>query len=202
MGDSICIRTGILRKLGWGSGLAEDYDFRQRLLLEGIRIAYEPTALGFGEAPRTWSQAQAQRARWLRGVYDVSHERGYELLLAGIRARNPALLDCAIQMYMPSYSTLTLLAMLGLVGHLSIQFMIASIFPRYLLSGWVAVSVVLFLYPLWGLALEQAPFKAFLVILSGPFYVAWRTWLAIYIRYTDKPIIWRRTSHEGQDSSK
>ncbi len=202
MGDSICIRTEILRKLGWGSGLTEDYKFRQQLMFEGVKIVYEPAALGFGEAPRTWSQAQAQRARWLRGVYDVSHESGYKLLLAGIKARNPDLLDSAIQMYMPSYSTLIILGMLCLVGQLSIQFLLDSIFPWYLLCGWIVVSAVLFLYPFWGLALEQAPFKAFLVILSGPFYIVWRTWLAILVRYTDQPIIWKRTSHEGQDSSK
>ena len=40
MGDSICFRAEVLRKIGWGEGLTEDYQLRQRLLLEGIRITY------------------------------------------------------------------------------------------------------------------------------------------------------------------
>lgn len=202
MGDSICIRAEILRKLGWGSGLTEDYEFRKKLVFEGGQIVYEPSALGFGEAPRSWAQARAQRTRWLRGTYDVSLERGPKLLLAGIKACNPVLLDGAIQMFIPSYSTITMLAMFLLAGQVLIQFLIYPIFPKYLLGGWTVVSVVLFLYPFWGLILEQAPLKAFLVMLSGPFYIVWRTWLAISVRYSNQPIIWKRTSHEGQNSSK
>src|SRR5512143_701417 len=67
MGDSICFRADILRRLGWGEGLTEDYQLRQRLLLAGIAIRYEPLAKGYGEAPGTWAQARAQRARWLQG---------------------------------------------------------------------------------------------------------------------------------------
>jgi cellulose synthase/poly-beta-1,6-N-acetylglucosamine synthase-like glycosyltransferase len=53
MGDSICFRADILRKLGWGEGLTEDYHLRFLLLLKGIRIVYEPAAIGYGEAPLT-----------------------------------------------------------------------------------------------------------------------------------------------------
>ena len=38
MGDSICFRADVLRRLGWGEGLTEDYQLRQRLLLAGIAI--------------------------------------------------------------------------------------------------------------------------------------------------------------------
>ncbi len=33
MGDSICFRIDILKEIGWGHGLTEDYQLRQRLLL-------------------------------------------------------------------------------------------------------------------------------------------------------------------------
>src|ERR687891_621656 len=74
MGDSICFRVDILRKLGWGEGLTEDYHLRHKLLLNDIRIAYEPAAIGYGEAPLPWDRARAQRARWLRGTHDTSQQ--------------------------------------------------------------------------------------------------------------------------------
>ncbi|GAF83768.1 unnamed protein product, partial [marine sediment metagenome] len=72
MGDSICLRSDVLRRMGWGEGLTDDYALRLRLLLHGIRITYEPAAVGYGEAPATWAVARRQHERWLAGTYRSS----------------------------------------------------------------------------------------------------------------------------------
>jgi hypothetical protein len=54
-----------------------------------------------------------------------------------------------------------------------------------------------FLYPLIGLALERAPFKAYLVILTGPIFILWRIWLSLVTRFGTKRIVWVRTAHKG-----
>jgi cellulose synthase/poly-beta-1,6-N-acetylglucosamine synthase-like glycosyltransferase len=195
MGDSICFRAEVLRKTGWGEGLTEDYQLRQCLLLEGIRIAYEPTAIGYGEAPRTWAQARAQRARWLRGTRDASQRFAQRLLAQGIKRRDVALLDGALQAYLPSYSTLTLIAVASLLVQILANWLVGAVFPWALAGAWVAVLGVLFVYPLIGLTLEKAPLKAYLVILSGPFFIFWRTWLALVARCGHKPVMWIRTPH-------
>jgi 1,2-diacylglycerol 3-beta-glucosyltransferase len=195
MGDSICFRADILRRLGWGEGLTEDYQLRQRLLLAGIRISYEPFAKGYGEAPRTWAQARAQRARWLRGTQMASRQLAYRLLVAGLRSRDMALLDGALQAYLPSFSTLTILCALALVFHLLLQPLAGLKIPDPLIYVWAGVCVALFVYPLWGLALERAPARAYLVILTGPLFIVWRTVLAIASRYFYRPEVWVRTAH-------
>lgn len=198
MGDSICFRADILTKLGWGEGLTEDYQLRQRLLLEGIQIKYEPKAIGYGEAPLNWDQAQRQRARWLRGTRDASKKLFFQMLHEGFKQKNLALLDGALQAVFPSYSTLTILVTLLLLIQLIANKIIGPIFPQTLIIGWVIQLGVLFLYPFLGLALEHAPFKAYLVILSGPIFILWRTWLAIRVRFFLKQIDWIRTPHGGQ----
>jgi len=195
MGDSICLRTEVLRKVGWGSGLTEDYHLRQKLLLEGIRIHYEPTALGLGEAPLTWLQARAQRARWLKGTRESSRQFANQLLAQGFKTRNMALLDGALQAYFPSYSTLTLLSVFVLCLLLFINLFVRAIFPYGLIQIWGILVVLLFLYPLFGLALERAPVKAYLVMLTGPLFIFWRTWLAFRSRFSRKPVTWVRTAH-------
>ncbi len=115
MGDSICIRSDILRKIGWGDGLTEDYQLRQRLLLEEIKIVYEPQAIGYGEAPLTWSQAQAQRARWLRGTYVASNKFIRRIFIDAIKYRDGALMEGGLQARFPSYSTLTFINSHGIV---------------------------------------------------------------------------------------
>ena len=195
MGDSICFRADILRRIGWGEGLTEDYQLRQRLLLEGIRIAYEPAARGYGEAPRTWRQAQLQRSRWLRGTHDASQKLGRRLLAAAVKRRNAAMLDGALQATLPSFSTLTLACGVMVAFQATINAWTRFLFPRGLMGAWVGVLGLLFVYPFVGLALERAPLRAYLAILSGPLFIVWRTWLAVKSRFGGERVVWVRTAH-------
>jgi cellulose synthase/poly-beta-1,6-N-acetylglucosamine synthase-like glycosyltransferase len=195
MGDSICFRVDILRQLGWGAGLTDDYQMRQKLLLKDILITYEPAAKGYGEAPLTWAQARAQRARWLRGTRDVSQQFGKNLLTEGLKRRNLAMLDGALQGSFPSFSTLCVLSLAVLMILVPINFYIKSVSLWLLIGAWAAVVGTLLIYPLVGLALENAPTKAYLAIMFGPFFILWRTWLAILVQFSKKRVTWVRTEH-------
>jgi len=195
MGDSICFRADILRKIAWGEGLTEDYQLRQRLLLEGIKIVYEPTAVGYGEAPRTWAQARAQRARWLRGTRDASQRFARCLFIEGIKRRDTALLDGALQAHLPSYSTLTMISVICLLLQVLVNGLVEPMFPWGVIGAWAVVAGMLFAYPLVGLGLENAPLEAYLAILSGPFFIVWRTWVAVTARFGSEPVTWVRTAH-------
>jgi len=199
MGDSICFRVDVLLQLGWGEGLTEDYHLRHKLLLNGIRIAYEPAAIGYGEAPITWSRARAQRARWLRGTRDTSQQFVKRLLVEGIQRRNLAMLDGALQASFPSYSTLSLLSLILLLIQVLINYFIKHIFLWPLIGAWAAMVGTLLIYPLVGLALERAPFRAYIAILSGPYFILWRTWLAFISRFGRKQVTWIRTEHGKLD---
>lgn len=193
MGDSICFRADVLQRLGWGEGLTEDYAFRQRLLLEGLRIAYEPRAMGYGEAPLSWRTASAQRARWLRGTRDASRRYARELLLAGLRRWNMPLLDGALQATLPSYSTLSLVATIALLVNIGLIVTgLAGGNGLMIADGWALLTVSLILYPLIGLGLERAPARAFAAMLLGPVFVVWRTRLALISRLR-REVTWIRT---------
>jgi len=199
MGDSICFRVDILRALGWGEGLTEDYYLRHKLLLNGIRIAYEPAALGYGEAPITWSRARVQRARWLRGTHDTSRHYVKPLIVEGMKRRNVAMLDGALQASLPSYSTLSFLSLILLIIQVLINSFIQHVFPWSLIGAWTATVVTLLIYPLIGLALERAPARAYIAILLGPYFILWRTWLAFISRFGRKQVTWIRTEHGKVD---
>jgi len=193
MGDSICFRSDVLRELGWGSGLTEDYDFRLRLLSEGICIDYEPQAVGYGEAPLTWREAQAQRTRWHAGRAEAKKRHTRRLLREGIRRRDLAMVDGAIGSLIPSYSTLTLISAAAFLVHLVIG---PYLWPA-LTYLWGAMTLTWFLYPLFGLALEKAPAWAYLAIMSGSIFIVWRTWLSLRVRLSRTRMDWVRTPHRG-----
>lgn len=199
MGDSICFGVDVLHKLGWGEGLTEDYHLRHKLILDGMRIVYEPAALGYGEAPITWSQARAQRARWLRGTHDSSQQFVKRLLVEGLKRRNLAMLDGAFQASFPSYSTLSVLSLILLMIQVLINYFIKHIFPETLIGAWASMVGTLLIYPLVGLALERAPIRAYIAILLGPYFILWRTWLAFISRFGRKQVTWIRTEHGKLD---
>ena len=172
MGDSICFRVDVLLQPGWGEGLTEDYHLRYELLLNGIRIAYEPAAIGYGEAPLTWVHAQAQRARWLRGTHDTSQQYVKHLIVEGMKRHNSAMLDGALQASFPSYSTLSLLVLILLAIHILIDYFLESISLWPLIGAWVVMIVTLLIYPMIGSALERAPVRAHIAVL-------WQRWLAL-----------------------
>jgi 1,2-diacylglycerol 3-beta-glucosyltransferase len=199
MGDSICFRVDILRKMGWGEGLTEDYHLRFQLLLKGIKIIYEPAAIGYGQAPLTWARARAQRTRWLRGTHDTSQQYVKHLVIEGMKRRNLAMLDGALQASFPSYSTLSVLGLIVLAIQIPVDYFIESIILWPQIEAWAAMLVVLFSYPLVGLALERAPVRAYIAILMGPYFILWRTWLALISRFGRKQVTWIRTEHSELD---
>jgi len=197
MGDSICIRSDILSEQWMGSGLTEDYAFRQRLLLQGIKIQYNPYAIGQGEAPPSWHEARPQRTRWLRGTYLANRSTAPRMLSEGIRKRDLALLDGALQGYLPAYSTLTLVAVILSI----ISWLTQPWIWGWLPEVWTSLVILLFIYPFLGLALEKAPLKAYLVILTGPIFIVWRSILSIYARYMRGDLRWVRTPRQAEQSS-
>ncbi len=192
MGDSICFSSKLLRQFGWGSGLTEDYDFRLRLLHEGFRIHYEPHAIGYGQAPVSWHQAQSQRLRWARGIKDAGKQYRNRLLQKAIRHRDWSRLDGVVGTVLPSYSTLSLSSIFVLPLHL----VFIDFFEPELVFSWAVVTLLSFAYPLFGLILEKAPAWAYLVIFSGPLFMLWRTWVSLRVRFIDRNITWVRTSHQ------
>jgi len=195
MGDSICLRKDVLQRFGWGRGLTDDYQLRQQLLLAGVKIAYEPAAIGYGEAPLALKGALQQRVRWLKGAKDSNRTYAKRLLVEGIRRKNTSLLDGALHAYLPSYSTVTIVSMLLFIFQSVFLFLHPASIPWQLQWAWITMLGIMILYPFFGLALERAPFKAYLAIALGPLFILWRTWLAVTYVRGKKQILWVRTSH-------
>jgi hypothetical protein len=69
--------------------------------------------------------------------------------------------------------------------------------PQGLIMIWGSLVAILFFYPIFALALEKAPAKAYLVILTGPLFILWRLWLTLVSRFGKRKTTWVRTAHKG-----
>jgi biofilm PGA synthesis N-glycosyltransferase PgaC len=65
---------------GWPNRIGEDIVLTWRLLIQGGRSVFEPTAVAFTEVPAGWRAFARQRRRWARGMIEGLRDHGFGLL--------------------------------------------------------------------------------------------------------------------------
>ncbi|HEC34292.1 MAG TPA: glycosyltransferase [Chloroflexi bacterium] len=198
MGDGMCFARQVLERFPWtATCLTEDTEYRAFLLLNNVRVTFAPDAVSYGEIPASLAAARGQRSRWMQGRAEVTRRLAPALLRAGLRNRNLAQLDGAIEQAMPSYSTLlTLWGLVALVGG-GLDLLIGGFAMPW---GWVLVLGAGFvLYPLLGLLLSRAPAAIYRHLALAPLYVLWRTGVRLWVRLRRGTGAWVRTPRRAAD---
>jgi poly-beta-1,6-N-acetyl-D-glucosamine synthase len=65
---------------GWPNRIGEDIVLTWRMLENGGRSVFEPTAVAFTDAPAEWRAFVRQRRRWARGMIEGLRDHGFGLL--------------------------------------------------------------------------------------------------------------------------
>src|SRR5579859_6890918 len=66
-GTAYMIRADLLREVGWGTSLTEDWELTLKLYARGYKVAYTPWAETPAECVSTFSRLARQRMRWAEG---------------------------------------------------------------------------------------------------------------------------------------
>lgn len=105
-GTGMCLSHEIVEKYGWSAfSVAEDWEFSVALLLNDVRIHFNPWARVFARESKGLKQASRQRLRWATGRYAVMTRGVKHLLLNGLSRRRLDLLDAAVTLAIPNYSS-------------------------------------------------------------------------------------------------
>jgi cellulose synthase/poly-beta-1,6-N-acetylglucosamine synthase-like glycosyltransferase len=190
MGDGMCFHRQALERHPFGTrSLTEDREYGIHLVTRGERVRYVPEAISAGQAVARWRDATAQRMRWYGGVFALPRQHLRPLLTSAWRGRSWAALDLALELSVPSFSTLSILA-IGLVVFQGFLYLLGAPSPL-LVSGLLAAAA--FLLPLLGLAAEQAPRTSFQALALAPAYTAWRVSMGLAVRLRRGRVSWVRT---------
>jgi biofilm PGA synthesis N-glycosyltransferase PgaC len=65
---------------GWPNRIGEDIVLTWRMLLQGGRSVFEPTAVAFTDVPAQWRAFARQRRRWARGMIEGLRDHGFDLV--------------------------------------------------------------------------------------------------------------------------
>ncbi|WP_423224677.1 glycosyltransferase family 2 protein [Candidatus Amarolinea aalborgensis] len=193
MGDAMCFHRSVLENYPWAeaSSLAEDREYGIYLTIQGVRVVYEPDAVSAGQATTMWKDATPQRLRWYGGVVEIQKQYLRPLLAAALRKRNAAAFDLALDLLLPPFSTLAVLA--AMTTLLSAVLTLQGLIPRFLFFGAVSLTASAVAFPFVGLVAERAPRSAFRALIRGPVYALWRVWVGARALLLRGNLSWVRT---------
>jgi cellulose synthase/poly-beta-1,6-N-acetylglucosamine synthase-like glycosyltransferase len=166
-GTAYMIRADLLKSLGWGRSLTEDWELTLRLYALGFKVVYTPYAESPAECVGTFSRLARQRMRWAEGhSYNVRRHFG--------RVMGSSRISVVEKVEFLFYATYYLQAAIFIGG--TAAWLIAELFlhahvPEWTaILGWSLLFTNLLSLPamnMSGLLLEEAPAKDFVGVLGA-----------------------------------
>jgi hypothetical protein len=171
-GTGMCLSAKTLERRGWTAfSVGEDWEFSVELLLEGENIYFNPSAKTFAKESQNLKQASHQRLRWASGRYAVIGSKVWALIRQGVWTGSLSLIDSAVTLVAPNYSTQASLAILCLAGG-----WVNAGDPIWGFSFYWAAALfaVIASYFLLGVFSTEAPAKALAGLFLVPVFLPWR----------------------------
>ena len=201
-GTAYMIRAGLLKELGWGRSLTEDWELTLRMYAKGYKVVYTPYAETPAECVATFSRLARQRMRWAEGhSYNVN-----KWFFTILRSRHLSLMEKTEFMYYGLYYLQAALFMLGSGAWLVSELVLHVHIPQWTaLLGWSLLFSNLFSLPLMnlgGLLLEGSPRKDYNGVLGAValsfLLVPFQAWASVKGLLEKKEGPWFRTPKTGR----
>jgi 1,2-diacylglycerol 3-beta-glucosyltransferase len=201
-GTAYMIRADVLREVGWGTSITEDWELTLKLYTRGYKVAYTPWAETPAECVSTFSRLARQRMRWAEGhTYNVR-----KWFVAVMRSPYLSPIEKLEFLYDSSYYLQAALFLIGTVGWLMSELVFHTHVPGWTaLLGWSLLFSNVFALPLMnlgGLVLEEAPRRDFqgvwgALVLSFAL-VPFQAWAAFKGLISKEEGPWFRTPKTGR----
>ncbi|GAC1506138.1 MAG: hypothetical protein NVS1B3_05410 [Candidatus Dormibacteraceae bacterium] len=156
-GTAYMIRADVLRQVGWGTSITEDWELTLKLYTRGYKVAYTPWAETPAECVSTFARLARQRMRWAEGhTYNVR-----KWFLPIMRSGHLTPLEKVEFLFDSTYYLQAGLFMVGSVSWLLSETVFHTHVPGWTaVLGWSLLFSNVFALPLMnlgGLILEEAP---------------------------------------------
>ncbi|MBV8367566.1 MAG: glycosyltransferase, partial [Candidatus Eremiobacteraeota bacterium] len=156
-GTAYMIRADILREVGWGTSLTEDWELTLKLYARGYKVAYTPWAETPAECVATFSRLARQRMRWAEGHTHNVRKWFWPIMLSPFVSP----LEKLEFAYDATYYLQAALFVLGSVSWFLSEVVFSTHVPGWTaVLGWSLLFSNIFALPLMnlgGLILEEAP---------------------------------------------
>jgi 1,2-diacylglycerol 3-beta-glucosyltransferase len=158
-GTAYMIRADVLREVGWGTSITEDWELTLKLYARGYKVVYTPWAETPAECVSTFSRLARQRMRWAEG--HTHNVRKWFLPILGSPLVSP--IEKLEFLYDATYYLQAGLFVIGSISWLVSELIFRTHVPGWTaLLGWSLLFSNVFALPLMnlgGLILEEAPVR-------------------------------------------
>jgi cellulose synthase/poly-beta-1,6-N-acetylglucosamine synthase-like glycosyltransferase len=201
-GTAYMIRADVLRDVGWGTSITEDWELTLKLYARGYKVAYTPWAETPAECVSTFSRLARQRMRWAEGhTHNVR-----KWFLPIMRSPFVSPLEKLEFLFDTTYYLQAGLFVLG-----SVSWLVSEVFFHAHVPGWTALLgwsllfsnvMALPLMNLGGLILEEAPTRdlqgVFGALVLSFALVPFQGWAALKGLISKDEGPWFRTPKTGR----
>ena len=156
-GTAYMIRADVLREVGWGTSITEDWELTLKLYARGWKVVYTPWAETPAECVSTFGRLTRQRMRWAEGHTHNVRKYFFKILLSP----HVTPLEKLEFLYDSTYYIQATCLVLGSACWLGSEMVLHAHVPGWTaLLGWSLLFSNIFALPLMnvgGLLLEEAP---------------------------------------------
>jgi len=201
-GTAYMIRADVLRNVGWGTSITEDWELTLRLYARGYKVIYTPWAETPAECVSTFARLARQRMRWAEGhTHNVR-----KWFLPILRSPLVTPIEKLEFLYDSTYYLQAGLFVLGSVSWLVSEVVFRTHVPGWTaLLGWSLLFSNVFALPLMnlgGLILEEAPARdvqgVFGALVLSFALVPFQGWAALKGLISKDEGPWFRTPKTGR----
>jgi 1,2-diacylglycerol 3-beta-glucosyltransferase len=201
-GTAYMIRADVLREVGWGTSITEDWELTLKLYARGYKVVYTPWAETPAECVSTFARLARQRMRWAEGhTYNVR-----KWFRAILRSPHVTPLEKLEFLYDSTYYLQAGLFVAGSLAWLVSEVIFKTHVPGWTaLLGWSLLFSNIFALPLMnlgGLVLEEAPARdvqgVFGAIVLSFALVPFQGWAAFKGLISKDEGPWFRTPKTGR----
>ena len=201
-GTAYMIRADVLRNVGWGTSITEDWELTLKLYARGYKVIYTPWAETPAECVSTFARLARQRMRWAEGhTHNVR-----KWFLPILRSPLVTPIEKLEFLYDSTYYLQAGLFVLGSVSWLVSEVVFHTHVPGWTaLLGWSLLFSNVFALPLMnlgGLILEEAPARdvqgVFGALVLSFALVPFQGWAALKGLISKDEGPWFRTPKTGR----
>jgi 1,2-diacylglycerol 3-beta-glucosyltransferase len=201
-GTAYMIRADLLREVGWGTSLTEDWELTLKLYARGYKVAYTPWAETPAECVSTFSRLARQRMRWAEGHTHNVRKWFWPILLSPFVSP----LEKLEFIFDTTYYLQAFLFVIGSVSWLVAEIIFHTHVPGWTAAlGWALLFSNIFALPLMnlgGLILEEAPARDLQGVLGALVLsfalVPFQGWAAMKGLLSKEEGPWFRTPKTGR----
>jgi len=165
-GSVYAIRADVLKKVGWGTSITEDFQLTLKLYEKGYKVVYTPYIQAPAECVSTIKRLIRQRMRWAEGHSNCTKKMFLKLLTSP----KLTLMEKLEFLYLSPYYLQAFFFLVGTFSWLISETVFATRLPFWTsLWGWSLVLTNFFALPLVngvGLFLEEAEERDYVGLLS------------------------------------